>query len=60
MPDMPNWQEFGSAGQQSQKDVTELYDARYGRHKDEAVRDDKKTKPLPAEPSPISIGGNPY
>lgn len=58
MPDQPNYQEFGNAGQKSQKDATEMYDSRYGKWDDKSVRDDKSNKPLPAEKSPIKYSGS--
>jgi len=47
MPDQPNWKELGQkAGQGPQKDVTQVYDDRYGRYQDRAEHE-KGTKPPP-------------
>lgn len=58
MPDMPNYKEFGGAGQKSQKDATDIYDSRYGKYDDKVVKDDKVSKQPPAQPKPLSIRGS--
>lgn len=53
-----NAEEYGGAGQASGNEPVNLYDKGHGTYSDEAVRDDKRSKEPPAQPSPIGGGGS--
>lgn len=58
MPHMPNSEEFRSAGQESQKDVPEVYDSYYGRYEEQSPSLAPGTPPR-TQPPPFNLK-NPY
>jgi len=54
VPDMPNWREFEKAGAESQRDVTRVYDDRYG-HPSDKIGETKEKAPPVVNPHPLAL-----